>query len=139
MTQLELIEHHISIQNKSKSEDLFQLHQYIVQHQPQINLWFFDGTNDVGKIVSNPTIGYGSHTIHYANGTSKDFFRVGMCANATGISLYIMGLSDKNFLINTYGSRLGKAKITGYCIRFTSLKNIHWEVLKEIISVSLGM
>ena len=85
------------------------------------------------KTVSNPNIGYGSYTIKYANGTSREFFQIGLSANTTGISVYILGLEDKTWLAQTYGTRLGKASVTGYCIKFKALKNINIDVLEAAV------
>ncbi len=50
------------------------------------------------KIVSNPIIGYGSHTIKYADGTTREFYQIGLSANKTGISVYILGIKNKALL-----------------------------------------
>jgi hypothetical protein len=102
---------------------------------PTHKLWFLDGKNEAGKIVSNPNVGYGNYTIHYADGTTKDFFQIGISGNTTGISVYIMGLDDKTYLPTTFGATLGKATVTGYCIKFKHLKDIHLDVLKEAVKV----
>ncbi len=107
------------------------LHLLILQVLPECKLWFLDGKDDTGKIISNPNIGYGSYTIKYANGTTRDFYQVGMSANTTGISVYIMGLNDKTYLAQTYGKQLGKASVTGYCIKFKTLKDVNISVLEE--------
>ena len=88
---------------------------------PACRLWFHDGTNEVGKVVANPSIGYGVYTINYANGSSREFYRIGLSPNTTGISVYVLGLDDKTFLSRTYGAAIGKASITGYCIKFRRL------------------
>ena len=44
-----------------------------------------------------------------------------------------MGLDDKTYLAETYGSELGKASVTGYCIKFSSLRNIDLAVLEAAI------
>lgn len=44
-----------------------------------------------------------------------------------------MGIDDKNYLPNTYGKKIGKATITGYCIKFKALKDINASILKEVI------
>jgi hypothetical protein len=93
-----------------------------------------DGRNSEGRIVSNPNIGYGSTTIKYANGERREFYQVGVSANLSGISVYIMGLDDKKYLSETYGKKLGKAKITGYCIKFKSTKDVDIETIEEIIA-----
>ena len=110
-----------------------ELHQHILQALPKCKLWFLDGKDDKGKIVSNPNIGYGSYTIKYADGTTREFYQIGLSANTTGISVYIMGIKDKTYLPKTYGKKLGKASVTGYCIKFKALKDINTDVLQEAI------
>ncbi len=84
-------------------------------------------------MVSNPNIGYGIQTIHYADGKTKDFYQVGISGNTTGISVYVMGIQDKKYLPDTYGKTIGKASVTGYCIKFKTLKDIHLDILEAAI------
>ena len=56
-----------------------------------------------------------------------------MSANTTGISVYIIGITDKTYLAKTYGKKLGKASVTGYCIKFKTLKDINIDVLEAAI------
>lgn len=100
---------------------------------PGCKLWFLDGKDEMGKIVTNPQIGYGHRTVKYADGKTREFFRIGVSANATGISVYIMGLEDKRYLPKTYGKAIGKASVTGYCIRFKALKDINMDTLEAAI------
>ncbi len=86
-----------------------------------------------GKTVSNPNIGYGSYTIKYADGTTREFYQIGLSANTTGISVYILGIKDKTYLAKTYGKKLGKASVTGYCIKFKTLKDINIDILQAAI------
>ena len=85
------------------------------------------------KTVSNPNIGYGSYTIKYADGTTREFYQIGLSANKTGISVYILGIKDKTYLAQTYGKKLGKASVTGYCIKFKTLKDINIDILEAAI------
>lgn len=133
MSTLKQIKTYISSQSESKQKEMSALHQLILDKNPDCKLWFLDGKNSEGKIVSNPNIGYGNYTIHYADGSTKDFYQIGLSGNTTGISVYIMGLKDKTFLANTFGNRLGKASVTGYCIKFKSVKDINVDVLEEVI------
>lgn len=110
-----------------------ELHRLILRALPARKLWFFDGKDSKGKTVSNPTIGYGSHIISYADGTTKASFKVGLSANKTGISVYVLGIKDKTYLAKTFGKKLGKASVTGYCIKFKALKDIHIDVLEAAI------
>lgn len=138
MSVQEQISNYLSGQPASKQADLQALHKLIRKEMPRCKLWFLDGKNSEGKVVSNPNIGYGSYTITYADGSKKEFYQVGLSANTSGISVYIMGLEDKSFLPSKYSKTIGKASVTGYCIRFKALKDIHQEVLKEIIRHRTG-
>lgn len=133
----EQIDTYIASQPEPKRSEMQSLHELILQISPECKLWFTDGKNSEGKVVSNPNIGYGFYTIQYADGTSKEFYRIGLSANTTGISVYILGLKDKKYLAETYGKTLGKASVTGYCIKFKTLKDINIEVLEEAIRYGL--
>lgn len=122
----------------ARRDELRALHELILRIEPACKLWFFDGTNEEGKVVANPSAGYGSYKIKYADGTAKDFYRVGLSSNTGGISVYIMGWEDKNHLPSTYGATIGKAKVTGYCIKFKSLKDIDVNVVELAIRERLG-
>jgi hypothetical protein len=116
-----------------KRSEIQELHKHIPQVLPKCKLWFHDGKNSENKTVANPTIGYGFHTIKYANGTTREFFQIGMGANNTGIFVHILPIKDKTYLAQTYGKKLGKASVAGYCIKFKTLKDINIEVLLAAI------
>lgn len=124
---------YIAGQPESKQSELQILHRLIPTLKPGCKLRFLDGKNAENKVVSNPNIGYGHQTMRYANGTSREFYQIGLSANTSGISIYIMGISDKNYLIKTYGKKIGKASVTGYCIKFKTLKDIDLKVLEAAI------
>lgn len=123
------IKEYISAQPGPKRIDLQELHRMIRSIQPACKLWFMDGKDDKGKTVSNPNIGYGLQTLKYSDGKTREFYQIGLSANTSGISVYILGIDDKTYLAKTYGKKLGKASVTGYCIRFRSLKDINVDVL----------
>jgi hypothetical protein len=127
------IEEYITSQPEPKCSDMQELHNHILQVLPKCKLWFLNGKDDNGKTVSNPNIGYGFYTIKYADGTRREFYQIGMSANTTGISVYILGIKDKKYLANTYGKKLGKAIVTGYCVKFKALKDIKIDILDAAI------
>jgi len=133
----EQIDGYIDGQSQAKREELRDLHRRIQAISPDAELWFLDGRNAEGKVVSNPNIGYGAATLRYADGDTRDFYKIGLSANTSGLSLYIMGLEDKTYLSKTYGARLGKAKVTGYCISFRSVKDVDLDVLEEVVADAL--
>lgn len=133
MTIQQQIHDYINSQPEKKRNDMQELHHIILELMPECKLWFLDGKNSENKTVSNPNIGYGFYTIQYTDGKTRDFYQIGMSANTTGISIYIMNISDKNYLAKTYGEKIGKASVTGYCIKFKALKDINMEILKAAI------
>ncbi len=132
------IDAYIASQPEPKRSELQVLHALVLQVSPGCQLWFTDGKNSDGKIVSNPNIGYGSYTIQYADGSSREFYQIGLSANTTGISVYVMGIKDKTYLAATFGDTIGKASVTGYCIKFKTLKHINLEVLEAAIRLSIS-
>ena len=127
------IQKYIDTQPEPKRSDMQALHRIILEVKPTCKLWFLDGKDSDGKAVSNPNIGYGLYTMKYADETTREFYQIGLSANKTGISVYIMGIDDKKFLAETYGKDLGKASVTGYCIRFKTLKDINVDTLETAI------
>jgi len=71
------IKEHIAAQPELKRSEMRQLHDIILALMPTCKLWFLDGKDEKGKIVSNPNIGYGSQT----NGKTKEFYQIGISAN----------------------------------------------------------
>lgn len=129
----EQIKEYVSNQPEPKRSDMQELHDIILQVMPACRLWFSDGKNSENRTVCNPNIGYGCQTLRYADGTAKEFYQIGISANKTGISVYILGIKDKEYLAQTYGEKLGKASVSGYCIKFKRLKDINIDILEAAI------
>ncbi len=127
------ISDYLAAQPERKRGDMQALHSMMLRMMPDGRLWFLDGKDEGGRIVSNPNIGYGLLTIAHADGRTREFYQIGLSANTAGISIYIMGLGDKTYLTETYGEVLGKASVTGYCIKFSALRNINVDVLETAI------
>jgi hypothetical protein len=138
MTVQKQIKEYIAAQPEPKRSEMQALHSMIVGLMPACKLWFLDGKDEKGKIVSNPNIGYGCQTMEYANGKTKEFYQIGVSANTTGISVYIMGLDDKKYLAQAFGRDLGKATVTGYCIKFKTLADIKVDILKAAIQYGIA-
>ncbi len=88
----EQIKKYITSQPEPKRSDMQELHAFLLQVLPGCKLWFLDGKNSENKTVSNPNIGYGFYTIKYANRTTREFYQIGLSANKTGISVYVLGI-----------------------------------------------
>ncbi|MBX3290205.1 MAG: DUF1801 domain-containing protein [Acidobacteria bacterium] len=129
---------YIASQPEPKRSEMQELHDIILRIKPGCKLWFLDGKDETGKVVSNPNIGYGNYTMKLAAGKTREFYQIGLSANKTGISVYILGIEDKKYLSENYGKTLGKATVTGYCIRFKTLKDINPDVLEAAIAFGFG-
>lgn len=129
MTTAEQIRRYLDSQPEPKRRDMEALHGVVLELMPGCKLWYLDGKDESGKVVSNPNIGYGSRTSKNADGKSREFYQVGISANTTGISVYIFGFRDKSDLLRRFGERLGKAKVSGYCVKFRKLADVNVDVL----------
>ena len=137
MNMQKQITEYIATQPEPKRSEMQELHHIILALMPTCKLWYLDGKDEKGKTVSNPNIGYGSQTIKYASAKAREFYQIGISANTTGISVYIMGLNDKKSLAKKFGRQLGKASVTGYCIKFKTLTDINIDVLEAAIQYGI--
>jgi hypothetical protein len=133
MNTREQIKEYIATQPEAKRSDMQKVHRIILERMPKCKLWFLDGKDDKGQTISNPNIGYGLQDIKYADGKTREFYQIGVSANTTGISVYILGIKDKKYLARTYGKALGKASVTGYCIKFKRLEDINIDILEAAV------
>lgn len=132
------IKKYITSQPEPKRSEMQALHEIILNMLPGCKLWFLNGKDEKGKMVSNPNIGYGLQTMKYADGKTREFYQIGLSANTTGISVYILGIADKKYLARAYGKKIGKASVTGYCIKFKALKDVNIDILQEAIAYGVA-
>ena len=133
MTVIDQITSYLESQPEPKRTEMKSLHLSIMGLFSDCHLSYLDGKDGQGRVVTNPNIGYGRQKMVYADGKTRDFYKIGMSANTSGISIYIMGLKDKKYLSEKYGPTLGKAKVTGYCIQFRQVADISREMLMAAI------
>lgn len=133
MTTHQQIKNYLTSLPETKRSDMEALHERLLKLFPKYKLWFLDGKDGKGKVVSNPNIGYGLLKIKYADGKTKDFYQIGISANTTGISVYVMGIQDKKYLYEKFGKTIGKASVTSYCIKFKTLEDIHMDQLEAAL------
>ncbi len=132
------IQSYIDSLTEPRRTDMQTLHQHIMRILPKGPLWYLDGKDETAKVVSNPNIGYGQYTLRYNDGPTKPFYQIGISANATGMSVYVMGPDDKTALPEKFGPLIRKAKVTGYCIKFKTLHDINLDHLTEAIRYGLN-
>ena len=91
-----------------------------------------DGTNGTARLWPTRTLAT-ARTRSPTRRSSREFYRIGLSANTTGVSVYVLGLDDKTYLARTYGASIGKARVTGYCIKFAGLPVVNAEALHAAI------
>ncbi|MEN9987198.1 MAG: hypothetical protein RLZZ585_237 [Bacteroidota bacterium] len=133
------IQQFIIQQEIAKQPDLLALHELMRSILPAGKLWMEDGKNEEGKVVTNPTIGYGQQIMLLAKGKSREMFQIGISANTSGISIYLIGIRNKLDLAQQFGLKLGKAKVSGYCIKFKQLSDLNLAVLEEAIRLGIQL
>ncbi|MEK0440779.1 MAG: hypothetical protein RLZZ504_1695 [Bacteroidota bacterium] len=112
-----------------KRADLIDLQKLISELFPNYPLSFHTGYDTTGKQVSNPSIGYGNYLHTFSNGTTSSMYQIGLSVNNNGISIYLLGLSKSINIKEIFTSNIGKAQITGYCIKFKRLSEINLQIL----------
>jgi hypothetical protein len=133
----EQVEAYLASQPGPGQAGLRRLHAHILAGFPGCRLWFTDGTNADGKVAASPDIGYGACTITGAEGSSREFYRTRLSASTTGMSACVPGPGGKTCLARTYGGSIGKARVTGYCIKFGHLAVMTVDV--PLAAIQYGM
>ncbi|MEY5002043.1 MAG: hypothetical protein RLZZ211_2079 [Bacteroidota bacterium] len=121
----------------AKQLELQELMQLVAKVAPQEKAAFYDGKDKEGKVVTNPALGIGNYLHHFSDGRVEQMYRIGISPNATGFSIYVLGLKDKEILKTRFANSLGKAKVTGYCIKFKSLKDLDEKIVLDLIKFAL--
>jgi hypothetical protein len=84
-------------------------------------------------------LAYGHCRFKYANGSEKDWLRIGVASNANYISLYVSGADQRDNIAARYKKALPKAKIGNCCVRFKRLSDLDQTVLRKMISESANV
>lgn len=117
-------------------QELLTITQWIAKHFPLLETSFFDGKNASGKIVTNPTYGFGTLIQSGVNG-GKPTFQLGVSANSTGITLSFIGIRNRVDLSELCHG-IGNASITKYCIKFKSFNGLDANVLQHVIKTIIN-
>ncbi len=114
-------EEYIAQVEEPKRSELQLLHDLIREKLP----------NFEPVMISN-FMGYGQ--FHYKGKTCEgEWFRVGLSANKTGISIYICAGDENGYFPEQAKDRLGKASVGRSCIRFKKLADINLDTVKELL------
>lgn len=118
-------------------QELLTTVQWIAKHFPLLETSFFDGKNASGKVITNPTYGFGKLVQSNVNGGNPTF-QLGVSANSTGITLSFIGIRNR-INLNQLCYRIGNASITKYCIKFKSFNDLDEIVLLEAVKTIINL
>lgn len=119
------------------SIELLTTVQWIAKHFPLLETSFFDGKNASGKIVTNPTYGFGKLVQSNVN-RGNPTFQLGVSANSAGITLSFIGIRN-HINLSELCHGIGNASITKYCIKFKSFNDLDEIVLLEAIKTIVNI
>ena len=97
----EPVEAYLASQPEPKQADLRLLHARILTEFPRAGCGSPTARTRTARSWPTPTSATACYTISYADGSSREFYRIGLSANTTGISVYVLGLDDKTYLART--------------------------------------
>ncbi len=113
MTVQKQIKEYLAAQPEPKRSEMQELHDMILALMPACKLWFLDGKDEKEKLSPTQILDMVAKPFNTPMEKPGDFYQIGVSANTTGISVYIMGVDDKKYLAQTFGRDLGKASVTG--------------------------
>jgi hypothetical protein len=78
---------------------------------------------------------YGPFHYRYASGREGDAYRVSVASRKTGISLYVLAMTDDGqYLAESRADRFPKAKVGKSCVRFKRLDDVDEGELRSLLT-----
>lgn len=105
-----------------RKSEMMSLHKLIRKLAPALEVKMY------GAIV-----GYGTYHYKGKSGREGDWFPIGLASQKNYISLYICATDGKQYLAESYKSKLPKADIGRSCVRFKKLSDVDMKVIEELI------
>lgn len=79
-------------------------------------------------------IGYGDYSYQRSDGTTVEWFMVGLTAQKNYVSIYVNATDRDGYITQRWAERLGKAKIGASSVSFKSIEEIDLDALSEMIT-----
>ena len=79
-------------------------------------------------------LNYGPFNYRYASGREGDAYRVSVAERKTGISLYVLALTeDGEYLAESRAGQFPRAKVGKSCVRFKRLDDLDEAALRDLL------
>ena len=111
------------MESDQRTRDLSRLDRLIRGILPDLEVHETDGM-----------VGYGPFHYRYASGREGDAYRVSVASRKTGISLYVLAVSETGYVAESYAGRLPKAKVGKSCVRFKRLDDLDEAALRDLLA-----
>lgn len=92
----------------------------------------FEGTFWGGS--QQQIIGYGAGDYTRPNGTTVDWFMVGLALQKNYISVYLNAVEDRQYLSEKYGKEVGKVKVGKASLSFKTVEDIDVDKLTDLVA-----
>lgn len=112
-------------------DDMMTLDKTISAEMKGMPKVLFEGTFWGGS--EQEIIGYGAGDYTRPNGTTVDWFVVGLALQKNYISVYINAVEDRQYLSEKYGRDLGKVKVGKSSLSFASVDDIDLDKLSDLV------
>lgn len=108
-----------------RAQDLERLDELIRDTLPDLEVHRHDGGG----------AGYGRFHYRYASGREGDTYRVSFASRKTGISLYVLALTeDGEYLPEARAAEFPKASVGRACVRFKRLDDLDASALRSLLA-----
>ncbi len=112
--------------------DMKQLDGIISKEMTGLPRVLFEGTFWGGS--EQQIIGYGAGDYTRPNGTTVDWFMVGLALQKNYISVYLNAVEDRQYLSEKYGKDLGRVKVGKASLSFANIDDIDLDKFRDLVA-----
>lgn len=117
-----------------RRDDIVTLDALIRERMPDAERVLWEGLFWGGS--EQQIIGYDDWSYARRDGSTVDWFRVGLATQKNHISVYLNVTEDGEYLAKRYADRLGKVKIGSAAVSFTRVANVDLDELARLLSLA---
>lgn len=113
-----------------QKEDIHKLYELIRDWQPslKIKMW---------RSMGQDIIGFGQASFRYSDGRLGSWFVIGLATCKNYSSLYIWGFDQGRYLLEVYGTKLGRVKCGKSCLNFKNFRDLELSVLRRVVALAV--
>jgi hypothetical protein len=125
------VEEYLASLESERGAAIRRLDTAIVARMPDAGRHLYEGKFWGGS--DQRIVGYGTMDYKNRSGEDVEWFLVGLAEQKSYISMYVNAVKDGAYLLREYEGRLGKAKVGSASISFSSLDDIDFDELMDLV------